>query len=497
MKLGRGSRVGNSRDGANCFPEIISEPRTVRWSCSFREIGGACMRLRRRLPHAGALATSLTVLVGCAMYSPQPLPQRDDLASRLAASAAPQGPVGLNMNAVATLAVLNNPNLKAARATMNVAAAQAFAAGILPDPQFSFSADHPNDHVTSRSDPRYPEYNAYGLGLAIDLRALLTHASTRAAADAAYRQAQADLLWQEWQTVAEARTQYVAQSIAAARIEFLAPAADQYALAAAHSARALAQANVTLEQAGADQAAVTAIRTQLGVAQRATLQAEQALRTLLGVRPEVTVPLQPLNPPMLLDRAEIVAAMDRLPQVRPDLRALQEGYRSQEAQVRIAVLSQFPNIVVGITRARDVSDVHTTGGTISLDLPLFDRGQGNIAIQRATRAQLRAEYQARLDQASADTWHLWNEMQELHTELGDLDQRLPLLHQSVDSTQRSFAAGNLPAANYLALINAYLAAQGSRFDLLQSLWSDSIALAAVTGAQVQPTSDVHPDSNAL
>lgn len=455
------------------------------------------MRLLRRLSHAGALATALTALVGCATYSPQPLPQRDDLADRLAANAAPHGPAPLDMNAVATLAVLNNPDLKAARATMHVAAAQAFAAGILPDPQFNVSADHPNDHVVSPRDPRYPEYDAYGFGLAIDLRALLTRASTRAAADAAYAQAQADLLWQEWQTVAEARTQYVAQSIAAARTAFLAPAADQYALAAAHSERALEQANVTLEQAGADQAALAAIRTQQGVAQRATLQAEQALRTLLGLRPDVTVPLQPLTPPVMPDRAQIAAAVERLPQARPDLRALQQGYGSQEAQVRISVLSQFPNIVVGITRARDVSDVHTTGATVSLDLPLFDRGRGQIAIQRATRAQLRAEYQARLDQASADIWHLWNEMQELHTELGDLDQRLPSLHRSVDNTQRSFAAGNLPGANYLALINAYLAVQGSRFDLLQNLWNDSIALAAVMGTQVQPVAEVHLDSKAL
>jgi len=400
------------------------------------------------------------------------------------------------MNDVATLAVLNNPDLKAARATMHVAAAQAFAAGLLPNPQFNFGIDRPTDGPISRNDPRYPEYTAYGFGLAIDLRALLTHATKREAADASYRQAQEDLLWQEWQTVAEARTLYVAQSIAAERRAFLGPAAEQYALAATRSARALEQANVTLEQVGADQGALATIRTLQGAAERAALQAERGLHALLGIRPDVNVPLQPLTPPVMPDRAQIVAAADRLSQSRPDLRALQEAYRSQEALVHTSVLSQFPNIIVGLTRTRDVSDVHTIGGTLALDLPLFDRGQGDIAVKRATRAQLRAEYEARLDRASADIWQLWNEMQELHAELGDLDQRLPQLRLSVDNSKRVFTAGNLPALNYLALVNAYTIAEGSRFDLLQNLWSDSIAIAAVMGTQVQPIATVRPDSSA-
>jgi outer membrane protein, heavy metal efflux system len=38
------------------------------------------------------------------------------------------------MDDIATIAVLHNPDLKAVRATVGVAQAQAFAAGLLPDP---------------------------------------------------------------------------------------------------------------------------------------------------------------------------------------------------------------------------------------------------------------------------------------------------------------------------------------------------------------------------
>ncbi|MDE2348655.1 MAG: TolC family protein, partial [Gammaproteobacteria bacterium] len=181
-----------------------------------------------------AVAVAIAALAGCATYKPLPLPPGDDLAATVAHPP-------LDMDAVATLAVLRNPDLAAARARLHVAAAQAFAAGILPDPQFNASTDHPTDKVTSKNDPRYPEFNAYGFGLGIDLRALLTYRSTRAAADAALRQARAELLWREWQTVAQARMLYAAQSINAQRRAALAPATALYAATATQSERALAQ----------------------------------------------------------------------------------------------------------------------------------------------------------------------------------------------------------------------------------------------------------------
>jgi hypothetical protein len=43
------------------------------------------------------------------------------------------------MDEVAMIAVVNNPDLKATRDQVGVAEAQAFAAGLLPNPQFSFA----------------------------------------------------------------------------------------------------------------------------------------------------------------------------------------------------------------------------------------------------------------------------------------------------------------------------------------------------------------------
>ena len=420
------------------------------------------------------------LLAGCAIYHRLPLPESGNLARE-----APGGVAPLDMDRIATIAVLNSPTLQSARATFGVAQAQAFSAGLLPDPHFQATADHPHDHPRP-GDPRYPEYNAYGLELDIDLQALLTHASVRASARGDLRQAQLQLLWQEWQTVAEARTLYVEQSIASERYASLAQAQQIYSQAAQHSQSAQQAGNATLEQTSADLAVLQDVSSRLGEAERSLLTAQQGLRALLGIDPSVTLPLQELPAPQLPTRTEVQDKLTVLAQHRPDLLALQAGYGAEEARVRTAILSQFPNVVIGFTKARDNSDVHSYGGLVNLNLPLFNRGRGQIAIERATRAQLRTDYQGRLDQAASDVWRLWDELQQLQRQLAALDRQLPILQRSVEAAERAYRAAEFPAASYLTLVGSYLAAQELHATLRQNLWSDSIALATVLGTQVQP-----------
>ena len=421
-------------------------------------------------------ATAFCLLAGgCASYSRLPLPVKPDLAASLSAS----GPQPLDMNAVATLAVLNSPELKAARAKAQVSEAQAFAAGLLADPQISGSIDSPTDRGQGY-------INAYGLGLSLDLQGLLTHAAKKGAANAARDQARLGLLWQEWQSIAQARMLYVQLVLDADKVQFLGAAQQTYTAQAERSGRALQAGDTTVDQAGADLALLSDISIQAGTAQRAALQTQQSLHALLGVAPEVPLSLQPLGAPRLPERADIDVALARLPQSRPDLAALQAGYRSQEAAVRKAVLAQFPMISFGVSKSRDTGNVRSNGLAMTLSLPLFDRGRGEIAIQSATRAQLRAEFQARLDLSAGVVWRLWAELQELQGELAKLGERLPQLQGNVEGAQRAYVAGDFSATAYYTLYNAYLTARSASLDLTQLLWNDSIALSAELGTQLAP-----------
>ena len=424
--------------------------------------------------------TIISVLVvtasSCASYSPIPLPDRANLGQRLPASE-----VSLDMNAVAAVAVLNNPELQTARAKASVGEAQAFAAGLLPNPQVSASLDHPTNQQTGL-------VNGYTLGLSYDLQALLTHPAKAAAANAARDQAQLDLLWQEWQTIAEARNLYVQSLIGAAKQEFLVGADEKYAVLTTRSARALQAGDIALDQVTGDAAVLLDIRSRLGAARRITLQAQQGLHALMGLAPDTPVPLQALLLPDVPDREAVAHALGRVSQARPDLRALQAGYRSQEKILLKSVLSQFPNISVGFTKASDTSNVHTIGLGVSLNLPLFDQGQGEIAIQQATLAQLYAEYQARLDQTEGEAWRLWTEMTELTEEIRATEGLLPQLQTTAETAARAYESGDLTVSAYLTLLNTLLGAQAQFFDLKQSLWTDAIALSTVLGTQVDPRS---------
>jgi outer membrane protein TolC len=202
------------------------------------------------------------------------------------------------------------------------------------------------------------------------------------------------------------------------------------------------------------------------------------------------VPLQPLALPPIPDRAALEAALARVAQLRPDLRALQFGYQSQEQNLRKAVLTQFPTLSLGVGTANDTTNVHTLSLGATLNLPLFDRNQGDIAVQGATREQLRAEYQARLDQATGDAFRIWTEMQQLGRAIADIESRLPDLQVAADNAERAYLAGDLPALTYVTLQSAVLNRQSEISDLRQSLWSDAIALSSVIGTQIEPDVEV-------
>jgi len=100
---------------------------------------------------AVSICFASVVLTACQAYEPVPLDNRPDLLTEIASlkispSDLPLPELGSHpfdpsrppdMDEVAMIAVVNNPDLKAMRREVGVAEAQAFAAGLLPNPQLS------------------------------------------------------------------------------------------------------------------------------------------------------------------------------------------------------------------------------------------------------------------------------------------------------------------------------------------------------------------------
>lgn len=432
---------------------------------------------------AATPALLLMLLAGCAGYTPLPLPRGPDLALDVNAlqrtlPAADGGPArvidpsrGLMPDDVAILAVLNNPALKAARTRPQVAGAQVLAAGLLPDPQLSAGVDHPAPGGTGL-------VNGASLGLGLDLTPLITRQARLDAARAGRRQVNLDVLWQEWQVIQRARSLTVRHGLERRRLALLREWLQLQQARYAASKAALAAGDITVDESGADLVALADAQRQLSDEEQTHAETGVSLHRMLGLAPAAALPLAapPAAPPPAPDAARASGALETLPKRRPDLLALQAGYASQEASTRAAILAQFPSLSLGVSRARDTSGVYTTGFNIGLTLPFFSGNRGAIAAERATRAQLRAEYQARLDDAVADVARLQRLDAILSRALTQADRTLPELKRQVELARPAFKAGDLDARSYLALESAWYAKRLERIDLERSLWDSRIAM---------------------
>ncbi len=243
-----------------------------------------------------------------------------------------------------------------------------------------------------------------------------------------------------------------------------------------HSSRALAAGDITLAVNGTDLVALLDVLSQIHQLEQAHAQTRTDLNRLLGLAPDVALPLAPLPelPPLHADAVRM--ALGDVAQRRPDLQALAAGYRSQEAAVRAAILGQFPALNIGFSRASDTGGVRTTGLNVSLSLPLFSGNRGNIAIERATRAQLRAEYRARLAGTETDVSRLLQQLTLVARMAAALDDYLPHLDRLVTRSANAYQQGDIDALTFLNLESTLLNKRLERLSLIEAAWTNRIAL---------------------
>ena len=414
-------------------------------------------------------------LAACGAPADLPLPTKPELADSLGRLHRDgiNTAVPLTVMQVALLAVQNNPDLRAVRAQHGLARAQVLQAGLLPNPQFT-GAFLPLVAGLGTT----PAYNA---GISEDIRALITLSSSRAAARVSAEQVDAQILWQEWQVIGQARLLAVDIIEAERFLGLLARNRDLLASRYRKSQRAVAAGNETLTVSAPDLAALQTTTTQINDLQRQQLSRRHQLNALLGLAPDVAMPLDP-RPDIPPWNVEAVAhALPMLAQRRPDLVALQLGYQAQNAKLRTAILSRFPNLVFGVTGGSDNSNVRNLGPQVTLELPIFNQNQGNIAIETATRQQLHDEYTARLAAASGQVRAMMAEIDLLSSQLTSVRQDLAGTRRVAGQAETAFNAGNLDERSYVDLVAARLTKEQEVVTIEQSLLDQQVAIATLIG----------------
>lgn len=432
----------------------------------------------------GLATLALILPAGCAWYRPLPLDQRPP--PPLGALSVPAGTLlaggvrthtfdpsdGLDATEVAMLAVMQSPDLRVLRAQANVNRAQAFAAGLLPDPVIGVSRDRPNAGQPDAA-------TAYTRGVSWDVGSLVTFAARQTARRRTDEQVDLSLLWAEWQTVAESRLQFTRIQHGrelVARLE--AESAALKPLTPRLSA-ALERGVISFDVATTGLSAASDVERQLTEARDALANREQDLRILLGLAAGERLPLVgDVDVPSIADAAA-AAALEALPQRRPDLRALALGYAAEEARVRAAILGQFPAVNVGVSRSRDNTGIASTGLALNVSLPLFDANRGAIRVERATREQLHEEYAQRLLTARAEVARLLSTQTLLAARDAELAPHAARLEAAREHAALAYERGAMDWTVYLGLRQSALAAAVELITLRETLAETRIALATL------------------
>jgi len=396
--------------------------------------------LRKRL--LKSLASGLMVLLfGCARYHPLPLEEGAGKAPELKALVVEASRIhhpllpslkidladGLSPDEAALLAVVANPDLRVARDEKKIASIQLLQAGLLPNPWLHFRYESPTGGRTSEAT------SAYELELEEEISAFLGRTARLASARAEKAAVDLSLAWKEWQVAEAAKLHALRLLWAERKVALLRRMVRERENHLHGVQRAVSLGEKTALDLAAARAAWEEARLRLEIAREERARERMTLNRILGLSLETPLRIQKggrlLSWPPIVGKRKLLAGLSRR---RLDLLALKMSYKAQDERLRAAVSSQFPRIALGLLRARDVEDVITTGATLSIEFPFFNRARVQVALEEASREKLYHEYQARLFSARA-------QVMELETRIAFLRRRIILNRHTVAALQRTVA----------------------------------------------------------
>jgi outer membrane protein TolC len=289
-----------------------------------------------------------------------------------------------------------------------------------------------------------------------------------------------DLAWQEWQVAGQAR-------LLAVRIAGLQEVSglDEQSLVRAdlsltRALQAAARGDIRADEVEARRIAAADTADRARTTERDLATARLDLNKQLGLTPQTIVPVAiPPSPTRTLD-AEALFAESR--SARLDLLALQSGYASQEAAVRKAVLDEFPTLQLTVATASDTAGNKTLGPQVAFTLPLWNRNRGGIAIAQATRAQLRAEYAARLFTTRADIAALVSGLRLEQRQRADIAAQTGPISMIVSATEAAARRGDLALATAEIARQSLIDKQRMVAALDQAIAEQTVALGIAVGA---------------
>ncbi len=327
-------------------------------------------------------------LVGCQRYHPAPLDPGEVVTS--VAEERQDEIQPFTFPRATALMARHGPSLKEARAEYETALAIAKVKTPFPNP--SLEAGPRISFGPDAKDPRLQPFVSIGITIPTGPRRSRQDDLNRLAAELAFVRMQAthrdlylDLrrLYAEWlftrlrlesrKTLSEAAEKSLATGRKLAETGFASP---------------LDTGLLELETAR--------VRVDVLNARRELATIEGDLSETLGVETGLFLPppepLLPELPPAVPDLRELTALMVAN---HPGLARLRARYEVAEAELRLEIARQYPDLRFGPSLEKQLGEESTVLGLpLGIDLPLFDRNQQGIVAAKQRREEIRAKYEA-------------------------------------------------------------------------------------------------------
>jgi len=291
----------------------------------------------------------------------------------------------LTADAAVQVALFRNPHIQSEFARVGIAQADVFEASRIGNPTFSLTALHHSGEVTKLDG-----------GLSASFSELLMLPARKRFAAGEYQRVQASISAAIVSLISDTRAawyDYVgAQQVATMRSAVATAAQVSSDLAAQfYAAGNISALQLKLEQAAATQARLQSVRAHV-----AARRARSALSALMGLsgstldwRADDRLPA-PLASDESADALVTLARRQRL-----DLASAQQEVALRESGLELTQSYHLLGKVdVGVAGERDSDGTKRYGPSLSLQLPIFNQGQGEIARSQALLDQSRAQLKA-------------------------------------------------------------------------------------------------------
>ena len=206
-------------------------------------------------------------------------------------------------------------------------------------------------------------------------------------------------------------------------------------------------------------------------------QAIGRLKIVLGLESDAQIIARGDLLDLGVSRGEAAAEIEE----RPDVRALKGASRQAEAEAALGRAARIPDVALGALYARE-EDADIVQAALTLALPVFDHGQGTVAVAESRRARIETELDATRRRAAIEIETADTTARRLETAVhGFEEDALATIERTERIATASYEAGAIPLGELLVVRREIVEAKLDYANLLFSAAAARVELAASTG----------------